>query len=211
MWWTSILFFWCMAVLFQLKVKHKSSSFLMQKCISSCSFFKYETHALLLDRQPAFSKIPATCLSFLYFQDNSSLFPFLAPCDFSGVALFFFLPCNWFLLICTQKNSKNSKFKIQNSNKYFKKNDKEIVNEDTSSTRTNIIIRREAVHVGNNIDEAHWLPQKERVSQICVNLSGAKQTRVSNQPEPYLAGSSSDLIHLRLPSSVDSPRHQRLF
>jgi hypothetical protein len=30
-------------------VKHKSSSFLMQKCISSCGFFKQDTHALFLD------------------------------------------------------------------------------------------------------------------------------------------------------------------
>jgi hypothetical protein len=30
-------------------VKHKSSSFLMQKCILSSGFFKQETHALLLD------------------------------------------------------------------------------------------------------------------------------------------------------------------
>jgi hypothetical protein len=50
--------FLCMVVLFQLNVKHKSPSFLMQKCISSYGFFKQETHALFLDWQRAFSKIP---------------------------------------------------------------------------------------------------------------------------------------------------------
>jgi hypothetical protein len=56
-----------MAVLFQLKVKHKSSSFLMQKYILSCSFLSMRHMPCFWTDNLPFPRYWPLGLSFLYF------------------------------------------------------------------------------------------------------------------------------------------------